>query len=91
MNSVRTRYLLQKVLRWLWLAVLVGALLALGYYLLHARSAPAPADADTAVPEQEDILPEHEPRLQRFALYTPVFTPEERTLGLVSPSASRAA
>ena len=27
MNSVRTRYLLQKVLRWLWLAVLVGALL----------------------------------------------------------------
>ena len=82
MNSVRTRYLLQKVLRWLWLAVLVGALLALGYYLLHARSAPAPADADTAVPEQEDILPEHDPRLQRFALYTPVFTPEESEKGL---------
>ena len=24
MNSVRTRYLIQKALRWLWLAVLVG-------------------------------------------------------------------
>lgn len=81
MNSVRTRYLVQKVLRWLWLAVIVGALLAGGYYLLHARSESKPAPVDPAVPAQEK-LPEEDPRLQRFALYTPVFTPNESEKGL---------
>ena len=80
MNSVRTRYLLQKVLRWLWLAVLVGALLALGYYLLHARRATEPADAVS--PAEAETLPEEDPRLLRFALYAPVFTPEESEKGL---------
>lgn len=80
MNSVRTRYLLQKVLRWLWLAVLIGALLALGYYLLHARRAPEPADA--VAPAEAETLPEEDPRLLRFALYAPVFTPGESENGL---------
>ena len=71
--KISMNYLLRTMLRWAWLALLAGAVLAGGFYAVKGRGAAASerAAAETAVPAEID--PETDAQLARFSLYQPDF------------------
>ena len=72
--KISTNYLLRTMLRFCWIAVLAGLILAGGFWALRGR-APAPVSPEPDGQETAaQIDPETDPRLLRFALWQPDFS-----------------
>ena len=69
--NVRTQYLVKKAVRWLWLALLVGVLCAVGFRVLGSRAA-AETEPSAVPAAPED--PALDVRLARFAMLSPDFS-----------------
>ena len=69
--KISTKYLLRTMLRWAWLALLAGAILAGGFYALKGGRTPAPELSGTDAVEPDAPAPELDVSLDRFSLYQP--------------------
>lgn len=84
MNILNTRALLQKALRRAWIALLIGALFAGGFYFWKTHgAAPVPSGETPAAAEEADAL-KSSPLMKRYAVYQPSFADyaEHPTLGM---------